>query len=61
MALYVLLFPSEQQLHSFTDRLGGKYTEINIRTLTLICECTSSDLELATSSYGARIVESATS
>jgi hypothetical protein len=56
MAMYVLFFPSEQLLHSFVDLLGGKYTEINVRTLTLICECTSEDLEVATTRFGAKIV-----
>ena len=56
MALYVLQFPSENQLHAFVDLLGGKYTEINVRTLMLICECTSNDIQVATSRFGARVV-----
>ena len=56
MDLYVLLFPTENALHSFIDLLGGKYTEINVRTLTLICECTSHDIELAVKEFGAKLI-----
>ena len=60
MALYILLFPTEQQLHAFVDLLGGTYTEINVRTLTLVCECTANDIEVAISKFSAKLVDAVT-
>jgi hypothetical protein len=53
MTLAVLLFPNENSLRSFADLLGAKYTEMNIKSLTLVCECTHVDIAIAKEEYGA--------
>ena len=57
MPLYILEFSSVKSLHQFIDTLGGTYTEINLRTITVVCECSEEHVEIATTGFNAKVVE----
>jgi len=48
-----LIFTSLNQLWGFIREAKINYTELIERDFTLICDCTSSDIELAKQKYGA--------
>ncbi|HUS01101.1 MAG TPA: hypothetical protein VMY77_05205 [Chitinophagaceae bacterium] len=53
-----LIFPSVRAMREFMDVIQAANTEINLRTLTLICDCSEADIKLARETFGARVVES---
>ena len=55
--LYRLEFPSVAILHQFLQTLGSTYTEVNMRTISVICECSAADIERAKTVLGAKVTE----
>jgi len=53
MRLFTLTFPTEKNMRAFLDTLGSTFTEINFRTMTLICECSEDEADRAQKEYGA--------
>ena len=51
----VLVFPSLNQLWNFVREAKINYTEFSAPNLTLVCNCSKSDVELAKEKYGAII------
>jgi hypothetical protein len=45
--LYKIEFPSLRQMYEFLHTLGTTYTEINHRSLSIICECSAKQIEAA--------------
>lgn len=56
MELYTLLFQTEESLMAFFNTLSPVYTELNRRTLTLVCHCRDVDVLKAIAEYGAQVV-----
>ena len=57
MRTVTLVFPTIKALWSFIDLIDVKYTEVNIRTISLVCDCSDADLELAKRDFGATVEE----
>lgn len=56
MRTVTLCFPTIKSLWSFIDLIDVKYTEVNLRTISLICDCSEADLLLAVRDFGATVV-----
>jgi len=56
MITVTLCFPTIKALWSFIDLIDVKYTEVNIRTISLICDCSEADLLMAVRDFGATFV-----
>lgn len=57
MELATLVFSTIKEMQAFVDTLGGHYSEINVRTLTVICLCSEHHIITAIEKYGAQLVE----
>ena len=57
MKTVTLVFPAIKLLWSFIDQIDVKYTEVNIRTISLICDCSEADLVLAIRDFKASVVD----
>ena len=57
MKKITLVFPSVQDLWEFKSTVQARFVEINIKALTIICECMDVDVELATSRFNAKILK----
>jgi len=57
MELATLVFPTIKEMQAFVDTLGGHYSEINVRMLTVICLCPEHHIINAIERYGAQVVE----
>ena len=57
MKTVTLVFPTIKALWSFIDLIDVRYTEVNVRTVTLICDCSEADLVLAVRDFGGYISE----
>ena len=51
-----LQFKDVRDMRRFYLILTGDYIELNARTLTIICECTEKDVELAVSAFNAKVI-----
>lgn len=54
---YTLQFSTANDMNKFVQTLGSKYTEINVRTLRLVCECLEDDIARATKDYNASVIQ----
>ena len=57
MEKVTLLFQNERDLLRFNQTIRPHYVEVNVRTLTLVCECTSEDIELAVKAFRGKVIE----
>jgi hypothetical protein len=57
MDVYSLAFPSAKELHGFLQIVGIVYTEVNMSTLTVHCECSQNDVDKAINAFGARLLK----
>jgi hypothetical protein len=53
--MYNLQFPTLKALNDCLQSLGIAYTEVNYRTLTIICECSEADIERAKKNFQATV------
>jgi len=51
----IFVFPSLNQLWAFVREAKINYTECSTADFTLVCNCNSSDVQLAKEKYGATI------
>ena len=51
----IFVFPSLNQLWAFVREAKINYTECSAADFTLVCNCNSSDVQLAKEKYGATI------
>ena len=56
MELIFFQFPTIRDLWKFRVEVNSSMFEINFMHLTLICECTDADLDLAVKKYKAKII-----
>ncbi|HEX2535615.1 MAG TPA: hypothetical protein VHK69_17860 [Chitinophagaceae bacterium] len=56
MKRVTLLFRNEKDLKRFYMIIEAPYVELNTRTLTLVCECTSEDIDIAIRAFSARVI-----
>lgn len=56
MKLVFFQFPTIRDLWKFRVEVNALMFEINFLRLTLICECTDADLDLAVKKYKAKII-----
>ena len=56
MELVFFQFPTIRDLWKFRVEVNSTMFEINFLHLTLICECTDADLDLAVKKYKAKII-----
>ena len=52
-----LLFNDERDLKRFNTILDSPYIEMNPRELTISCECSQEDIDLAIKAFGAKVIE----
>ena len=57
MKSVTLQFKDERDLRRFYQVVTAPYIEMNARTLTITCECTSEDIELALKAFNATLVD----
>ena len=50
-----LLFPDEKQLRRFYMIIESPNVEMNIRTLSLICDCQENEINKAIQTFGAKV------
>ena len=56
MVTVTLCFPTIKSLWSFIDLIDIKYQEVNLRTISLRCDCSEADLLLAVRDFGATVI-----
>jgi hypothetical protein len=56
MELVFFQFPTIRDLWKFRVEVNSLMFEINFLHLTLICECTDADLDLAVKKYKAKVI-----
>ena len=57
MERVTLLFKDERDLRRFHAILDSNYIELNARELTLTCECSKEDIELAVKAFDAKLID----
>ena len=56
MNTVTLLFKDERDLRRFYQIIMSNYIEFNARTLTITCECSDEDIELAIKAFNAKLI-----
>jgi hypothetical protein len=57
MQQITLQFETPQDLAGFRKLVQTSSFEINIRELTMICDCTPSEIAIALKTYGAKVIQ----
>lgn len=57
MRKVTLLFQDERDLKRFHSILDCDYIEMNVRKLTIVCECTDEELDIAINAFNATLVD----